>query len=184
MERPDAETGMKRGALLRLVLILGGYALAALAGAGAVALNVARTSGPDAQASAGMHAFGDLMLFVGVTGVLSLAPTALAVQGLRRPGAGWDRIATALLALAATGPLAALLAVLPRLLRAPVAAMEAVSALAFLRLLLAPLGVLALAVIAALAPAGTARRRLLLALACEGAALAYLVLHLAFSTVL
>jgi hypothetical protein len=42
------------------------------------------TQGSIAQASSGMYAFGDLILFIGVFGVLALIPTGLAAYFLLR----------------------------------------------------------------------------------------------------
>jgi hypothetical protein len=59
----------------RLALIAAGYALCVVAGLAAVALNELRIAVVDAQASSGMVAFGDMILFVFVTGFFGLAPT-------------------------------------------------------------------------------------------------------------
>jgi hypothetical protein len=67
---------------VKLGLLIGGYALACLAASGVVYVNGLFTQGAAAQASAGMYAFGDLLLFVGVCGVLGLFPTGLAVYFL------------------------------------------------------------------------------------------------------
>ena len=60
-------------------LVLGGYILACLAAGGAVYVNQLFTPDDVAQASAGMSAFGDLILFVAAFFVLSLMPTGLAL---------------------------------------------------------------------------------------------------------
>jgi hypothetical protein len=57
----------------RLALIGLGYVAAVAAGVAAVMLNELRLSAD--AASDGMAAFGDLVLFFGVAGVLGLAPT-------------------------------------------------------------------------------------------------------------
>lgn len=65
-------------------LVLGGYVLACLIAIGAVYVNGLFTQNAAAQASSGMSAFGDLILFIGVCGVLALIPTGLAVYFLIR----------------------------------------------------------------------------------------------------
>jgi hypothetical protein len=60
-------------------LVLGGYILACLIASGVVYVNGLFTQNAAAQASSGMYAFGDLILFIGVCGILTLAPTGLAI---------------------------------------------------------------------------------------------------------
>jgi hypothetical protein len=55
--------------LARLVLVLGGYLVACLIAGAMVYVYGLLTQNPAAQASAGMYAFGDLILFIGVFGV-------------------------------------------------------------------------------------------------------------------
>lgn len=59
----------------RLALIAAGYALAMGGGLAVVAVNELFMSEEAAQGSPGMVAFGDMILFVLVTGFLGLAPT-------------------------------------------------------------------------------------------------------------
>jgi hypothetical protein len=63
--------------------VLIGYVIAILIAGAAVAIQVATTNGPDAQASSGMYAFGDAMLFVAIFGLCSLVPTVMALFFLR-----------------------------------------------------------------------------------------------------
>lgn len=56
----------------------GGYLLAFLIASIAVALHAALTSESGNQASGGMSAFGDLVLFVAVFGTVALVPTGAA----------------------------------------------------------------------------------------------------------
>jgi len=60
---------------LKVALIVGGYLLALLAATAAVALHAALASESGTQASDGMSAFGDLVLFVVVFGAVALVPT-------------------------------------------------------------------------------------------------------------
>jgi hypothetical protein len=65
--------------VLKVAIVAGGYLLAFLMACAAVALHAALLSEPGAQASAGMSAFGDLILFVAVFGAIALLPTGAAV---------------------------------------------------------------------------------------------------------
>jgi hypothetical protein len=64
-------------------LVLGGYLLACLLASSVVYVYQLLTQDA-ARASAGMYAFGDLILFLGVFGILSLFPTGLALYFLWR----------------------------------------------------------------------------------------------------
>ena len=64
---------------VKIGIVAGGFAAALLIAVAVVALHIALTSGPTAQASSGMYAFGDLVLFVAVFCVVGLAPTAAAL---------------------------------------------------------------------------------------------------------
>jgi len=70
--------------LTKLGLVLGGYVIACLVASGVVYVYERFMQDAAAQASAGMYAFGDLILFVGVFGVLALFPTGLALFYLFR----------------------------------------------------------------------------------------------------
>ena len=65
-------------------LVIGGYLAAFLLASGAVYVYQLFTQDAASQASAGMSAFGDLILFSGVCGVLALLPTGLALYFLFR----------------------------------------------------------------------------------------------------
>ena len=60
-------------------LVLGGYAGACLIAIGVLYVYQQLTGSAAAQASSGMYAFGDLLLFVFVFVVLALIPTGLAL---------------------------------------------------------------------------------------------------------
>ena len=69
---------------IKFGLVLGGYVAACLIAGGAVYVNQLFTDNAASQASAGMSAFGDFILIVGVFGVLALFPTGLALYFLFR----------------------------------------------------------------------------------------------------
>jgi len=64
--------------LTKVGLVIGGYVVACLIASAVVYVWELFTQGPIAQASSGMYAFGDLLLFIGVFGGLALIPTGLA----------------------------------------------------------------------------------------------------------
>jgi hypothetical protein len=66
--------------LKKLALIGAGYALSVVAGVAAVALNELLMPADVSQGSSGMVAFGDMILFVLVTGFFSLAPTCFLLK--------------------------------------------------------------------------------------------------------
>ncbi len=70
--------------LSKVGLVIGGYVLACLIAIGVIYVYQWFTQDTAAQASAGMSAFGELILFVGVFGVLALFPTGLALYFLFR----------------------------------------------------------------------------------------------------
>ena len=78
-----------RPAVVKLLLLGLGYLLAFIIAAGVVALRVALTGGADREASGGMHAFGDLLLFLFAFGTASLVPTAASLFLMRRSALFW-----------------------------------------------------------------------------------------------
>ena len=70
--------------LVKFSLVIGGYVAACLIASGVVYVWQLSTQNASAQASAGMYAGGDFLLFIAVFGVLALIPTALAVYFLVR----------------------------------------------------------------------------------------------------
>lgn len=87
-------------------IVLGGYASAILIPSGIVWLHVVLTSGPEADASSGMYAFGDALLFIALFGMIAIIPTGAAAVflGLRRTIIALLLLAT--LAVAAVGVVA------------------------------------------------------------------------------
>jgi hypothetical protein len=74
----------KMSRLVKLGLVFGGYGAACLIAVGVVYVWQLYTQDASAQASSGMYAGGDLLLFIGVCGALALIPTGLAVCFLFR----------------------------------------------------------------------------------------------------
>ena len=74
----------KMSRLAKFGLVIGGYVAACLVAYGAVYINDLFMDPAVLQASSGMSAFGDLILFVGVFGILALFPTGLMLYFLVR----------------------------------------------------------------------------------------------------
>jgi hypothetical protein len=92
---------------LKVAGVAGGYLAAWLIAWAAVAIRIARTSVADAQASSGMYAAGDSMLFVIVFGVAALVPTIAALIFLRPYARFWVILSTLGIAMGITGVAAA-----------------------------------------------------------------------------
>ena len=140
--------------------VAGGYALALAGAAAAVALRQALVDPRDAQASSGMHAFGDLAWFLAVAALLSLAPTLLLLRAVRDSGRGLAAVARLFLAGSATAPLAVLaVTVASRRPAGPPGLLALASVLGFLRVLVSPAAFLATLLAAwVLAPTAAGRR--------------------------
>jgi hypothetical protein len=65
--------------LTKVGIVAAGYIAALLIAWTAVAVNGALADTASAQASSGMSAFGDAILFIGVFGIVALAPTGAAL---------------------------------------------------------------------------------------------------------
>jgi hypothetical protein len=157
---------------LRGGLVAAGYIGAFLIAAAVVAIRVATTSGPEAQASSGMYAFGDLALFVAVFGFLALVPTAAALYFLRPYRRFWVVLSTLALIGAFTGVAAVLLYALGRH-AAEHSPLATWTALSVLRILLAPVLAPAFLVFALLSAHRSPRLALLGAAMLEVAVGAY-----------
>lgn len=122
---------------LKSVVVAGGYIAAFLVASAAVAVHVAKTSGPDVQAASGMYAFGDTVFFAAVFGVLALVPTGAALFFLR-PYQQFLKVLSALgLAVAITGIAAAILFAVGR--HATPSPLATWAGISVLRILVAPL---------------------------------------------
>jgi hypothetical protein len=87
----------------KVVLVVAGYALALVIAFLVLAIYMAATDGPDRQASSGMYAFGDSLLFLGVFVVAAVPATGAALFFLRPYRAFWRIATVGALAIAATG---------------------------------------------------------------------------------
>lgn len=70
--------------LKKIGLVVGGYVIACLIASVVVYAWQLLTQSAVAQASSGMYAFGDLLLFLSVFGILALIPTGVVVFFLLR----------------------------------------------------------------------------------------------------
>ena len=170
-EQHDAEQPRMRPAR-RILFVVAGYVGAFLAASAAVAIRVANTSGPDAQASSGMYAFGDSYLFIAVFGLLAIVPTGGALYFLRPYRRVWILLSALALCLAITGVAAAALFALGRHAAAP-SALAAWADFSVLRILLAPILAPAFLVVALFSPYRRPRFALLTATLMELAVVAF-----------
>lgn len=140
----------------QLAWIAGGYVLAVVAGIGCVIIHELLTPAEISQSSGGMVAFGDMIVFVLVAGVVSLVPTWLLLKLTAE--AAPRTLLGALVLIAATGPvswlavtspfgaapmaagsasallgLAIVFGALPRIVAGPVVLMAEAAALVLLR---------------------------------------------------
>jgi hypothetical protein len=83
-------------------VVVGGYALAIVFSFCVVAVYISLTSTLDRDASGGMSAFGDALLFVAIFGVVSIVPTGLALVFLRRNRTFWVILCVVALLVAST----------------------------------------------------------------------------------
>ena len=157
--------------LVKVSIVAVGYIAACLLASVALAIRVASTSVPSAQASSGMYAFGDSLLFIAVFGVSALVPTGAALFFLRPYRQFWTMLSAAGLAMALTGVAAATIFALGR--HAPPSALATWAALSVLRILIAPLLALMFLVSAGLSPHRLPRLVLLAAAIVEAAVSAY-----------
>jgi len=162
---------------IKFGVVLAGYAVALLAAWAAVAIRQAQTSGPDAQAAAGMYAFGDFILFVGVFGAVAIFPTVLALYFLRSCEKFWNGLSIAAMTSAVTGPVAATLTALAPAPPVRQFGWALAMAFGFLRMLCAPLLAVAGLIAGLLAPTRRSCWLLLGAALIEGMVCAYAIFH-------
>jgi hypothetical protein len=154
----------------KFVVVFAGYAAALLVACGACYLVTLARNHMSQDASGGMQAFGDLLLFIGLFGVLALVPTTLALYFLRASGKFWTVFSIASLALAATGPVAAIMLATPQ--KFPSLGLI-VGLFGLLKVLGAPLFGLGFLICAVVAPIRSSRRVLLAAAGIEFTVSAY-----------
>jgi hypothetical protein len=160
---------MKRS--LQVVAIAAGYVAAFLIASAAVALHVAETDGPTAQAASGMYAFGDALLFLGVFGVCALVPTGAVLIFLRRYRRFWTVLSILGFVIALTGITAAALYAFGR--HATQSPLATLASLSVPRMLISPLLALTFAFFAVLSPHRTPRLGFLAATLLEAIASIY-----------
>jgi hypothetical protein len=157
--------------LAKVGVVVGGYVAAGLVASAAVAIRLARTSGPEAQAESGMYAFGDLVLFAAVFGIAALVPTGAALVFLRPYRRFWTALSILGLGVALTGLAAVVLFAVGR--HTAPSPLATWASLAVLRILLAPLLALVALVCAVLSPYRFPRLALLSVAVVEVAVSAY-----------
>ena len=158
-------------ASLKVGVVVGGYVAAFLVTSAAVGIRLANTSGPDAQASSGMYAAGDALLFAAGFGVAALVPTGAALFFLRPYRRFWTVLSTFSLGVAVTGLAAVALFAIGRYAAPSSIAIGA--ALSVLRILVAPLLALTCLVCTVLSPYRVPRLALLAVTAIEVVVSAY-----------
>jgi hypothetical protein len=153
-------------------VVMGGYVAALLVASAAVAVRLVFTQGPQAQASSGMYAFGDAVVFVGIFGMCALMPTGAALLFLRTCDSFWKVVSVLGVATASTGIAATIVYAIGR--HATTGLLAAWSAFAVLRILVAPLFVLTFTVCAFFSPHRAARIAFVIAGLMEAAVSAYI----------
>jgi hypothetical protein len=152
-------------------VVLIGYAAAlVLSGVGFYVYVYLSSRTNAAQASGGMQAFGDSLLFVGLFGFLALFPTALALYYLRPFEKFWTVFSITSLVVAVSGLLAA---VMIGRLQQPPWAIFGIGFFGLVEILGAPLLGFAFSTCAVIAPTRSSRRFLIAAAAVEFVLSAY-----------
>ena len=160
----------------KTAIVVIGYLVAIGVAVAIVSAHALVTSSPDRQASGGMSAFGDSLLFLAVLCIASLPATGAALYFLRSYRPLWAVLSLVAAVVAITG-LAALIFVLsPSIGRLP-SALQMVADLSPIRALLAPLFALSFVLAGILAPARWSRIILLLAAASETAVFGLTLFH-------
>ncbi len=158
---------------IKLGIVLAAYLAAFVVAAEVVHLRELRPQWQaTSQASPGMAAFADFILFVEVFGVAAAAPTALASYFLRPFRRVYTVFATGCLALAVTGLLAAVIVVGTRSLQGETGLSRAFAPFGDIRTFLSPILAPSFLVSVPLAPTWRCRWILLAAAAMEAVALA------------
>lgn len=160
-------------------IVIGGYAGAVLIAVAVVAVQVALTSGPSGQASSGMFAFGDSVLFLAVLGIAAIPATCAALLFLRPHLLFWRILSVAALVTAATAVAAVIALAAQDVARDSV--LHSFDFLAFLRIPLAPILAIAFCLAGLFAPNRSARVSLFVATVVEGSVMGIVALKLLLS---
>jgi hypothetical protein len=163
-------------AVAKAGIVAGGYFAAILLALGVVSFYIDQTAGPDREASSGMYAFGDSLVFLAVFGAVSTIPTGLALVFLRQSRRFWIALSIAALVVASTS-LAAAAAVLLEQQMPALTSLNAWTPLAVLRIFLSPLLAATFGLAALFAPQPRLRWYLFGAAVAEGVTTAYGFFH-------
>jgi hypothetical protein len=155
--------------LAKVGLVAAGYGLAVLIAIAAVSVHGSLTG--TNRDPGGMAAFGDSLLFLAVFGLAAVPATSGALFFLRSSGWFWRPLALLSLGIAATSVAASLIYVAARVS----SVFDAWSALAILRILIAPPFALGFFLSGVFAPTRSERTWLFIASAVEAAAFACVV---------
>lgn len=156
-------------------IVAGGYVAAFLIATGVVWIYVSQTMGPDRDASSGMYAFGDAMLFLVMFSAAAVIPTGAGLYFLRPYRPFWIALSGAALIIAATG-VAAIVTYFATRSAEQHSVLHLWGAFAVLRLLVAPIFAGGFFGAGILAPGGRWRPILFIASAIEAAIFACMVL--------
>jgi len=151
----------------KVLIVLGGYAIAFLIASAVMYAHIKATSGPEWQGDSGMLAFGESVLFAGTFCLVAIPATAAALYWLRPVEVFWRIASIAALAIAATAVAAALVYLVPRPTTAGGGPLGYWPELAPLRILAAPGFALASCLALIFAPTRSARLGFLAAMAIE-----------------
>jgi hypothetical protein len=154
---------------IKVISVLGGYVAAFLIAWALVAIYIATTSGADRQAYAATYDFGDSLLFFAVFGVAAVPATAAGLFFLRPYRSFWLALSVVALAVALTGVAACIEFLAARTAFRAGSILSPWSALAMLRVLVAPLFALAFLLSGLFAPNRSARIALFVATVSEAA---------------
>jgi hypothetical protein len=158
-------------------LVVGGYVLALLFAGGSVAAYISLMDSPDRQASSGMSAFSDALLFLALFGAAAVPPTGAALYFARPYHAFWRALSVAAIAITTTGLAAVGVLFADWVSGASAGApLESWSPYAVLRILVAPLVALAFLLSGLFAPLRPAKVILWGATFIEAAAFTSVVL--------
>lgn len=158
-------------ALARAGIVVAGYVVSILLAAGVVSLYISQIDPADYDASSGMYAFGEMLVFLAVFGTVSIVPTGLAMVFLKQRRGFWIALCVVALAVAGTS-----LGVVASTVLAPLST-SLWTMLAFPRIFLSPFLAAAFGLAALVAPEARFRWWLLAAAGIECASSVYGFFH-------